>query len=540
MDNCLLSDTKILPNWYIKILSYFPDFRTSNNFFNDNNLNLYKMTKPKFATYSLNNIYDIFKLHPSYNNKDVTLIKYENETITLFEYSPATKLFKSQKVIKNNLSIDYDFINIVECVLSNDPKLILTEELFIGILYSLKINHITIPNLKDILSNLNHNECLKYYKSSYNYNFIYNAFDNLLDSFGVQNSTKIKRNEYKINFDIPNKILISTLTGGGDVKTTDFKNGKTINSKKDIIFHSIILTTILGRFCKQTGYKIKKLSVEYVIQQYLSSISINLREDILSMIKIMEYSKIFHLKNQEYYLSPNYENSVYDFFTNSSYWWSITASYSKYYKIKFDKINQISHNIFNDFKKLSKDNFVKVSCHSGCDNTFIEKCSKINNSLLFIETLPMLFSSSEYSPISASTNNRCEYKNIDINYGAEIKLYTDNGSLYADLNNSKKLSLLPIFSKDTIIESYKNSDISVVEYNLNKIRFPIIDLIKIEIAQDLLFIKDSILNNYVNYTSDPSFRLLSHLYGGNLIYERVSNGNRYLEIYNNIKSEYKI
>ena len=134
MDNCLLSDTKILPNWYVKILSYFPDFRTYNNFFNDKNFNLYKMIKPKFATYSLNNIYDIFKLHPSYNNKDIVLVKYENELITLFEYSPSTKIFQSKKVIENNLTLDYDFVNIVESVLSNDPKIILTEELFIGIL----------------------------------------------------------------------------------------------------------------------------------------------------------------------------------------------------------------------------------------------------------------------------------------------------------------------------------------------------------------------------------------------------------------------
>ena len=71
MDNCLLSDTKFLPNWYIKVLSYFPDYRTYNNFFNDKEFGLYKMIKPKYGIFSLKNVYDLLKIHPTLNNQDM-------------------------------------------------------------------------------------------------------------------------------------------------------------------------------------------------------------------------------------------------------------------------------------------------------------------------------------------------------------------------------------------------------------------------------------------------------------------------------------
>ena len=76
--------------------------------------------------------------------------------------------------------------------------------------------------------------------------------------------------------------------------------------------------------------------------------------------------------------------------------------------------------------------------------------------------------------------------------------------------------------------------------NLIKMRFTMIQLIKLDIAQYLLFIKDSIQNKNVIYTSDPNMRLLAHLYGINLIYEKISNGKRYLELYNSISSDYDI
>ena len=49
----------------------------------------------------------------------------------------------------------------------------------------------------------------------------------------------------------------------------------------------------------------------------------------------------------------------------------------------------------------------------------------------------------------------------------------------------------------------------------------------------------TIITNVV-YSSDPNMRLLTHLYGGNLIYERISNGKRYLELYNSTSSSYSL
>ena len=96
-----------------------------------------------------------------------------------------------------------------------------------------------------------------------------------------------------------------------------------------------------------------------------------------------------------------------------------------------------------------------------------------------------------------------------------------------------------MFSKETIIDKYnKDDNVILMEYNLLKMRFQMIDLMKLDIAQYLLFIKDSIQNKNVVYSSDPNMRLLSHLYGTNFIYERISKGNQYLELYNSTSSNY--
>ena len=113
MDNCLLHDNKILPNWYIKVLSYFPSHRTYNNFFNDKDFGLYKMIKPNYGIYSLKNVYDLLKIHPTLNNQDIIVLKHDKDYLTLFEYTPDTSKFLVQKIISNETSIDYNFINLI-------------------------------------------------------------------------------------------------------------------------------------------------------------------------------------------------------------------------------------------------------------------------------------------------------------------------------------------------------------------------------------------------------------------------------------------
>ena len=77
MDNCLLSDSRNLPLWYVKVLSFFPSFRTYNNFYNDKNYNLYQLISPKYGFYSLKSIYDIFNYHSSLKTQNIKLVKYE-------------------------------------------------------------------------------------------------------------------------------------------------------------------------------------------------------------------------------------------------------------------------------------------------------------------------------------------------------------------------------------------------------------------------------------------------------------------------------
>ena len=537
MDNCLLHDNKILPNWYIKVLSYFPNHRTYNNFFNDKDFGLYKMIKPNYGIYSLKNVYDLLKIHPTLNNQDIIVLKHDKDYLTLFEYTPDTSKFLVQKIISNETSIDYNFINLINAILSNDPKIMLYEELFIGILYALKNKHLTVPNLNSLLDGIKHEECLKFYKTSKNYNFIYLALDSLIESYG-SSSSKSNSSKYKITFNVPNNLLIDNITGGLTLEV--FKNGTTAAPKKDIIYHTVILSVIISRFCKQNGFKEKTLKIEYVLDQYLTTLNVALRNDILIMIKILEQNRILFKENEKYYILANFEESIYTFFVNSSYWWSLKSDLNVFYKVTHDGIDNIANQIYKNYKSLSKNNFIHVACHSGCDNTFIEKCAKLEDSLLFIETLPNLFSSNDNNNVAINSRG-LPYKDITLNIGIDIKLYTLDGSVYVDLNDNKKLILTPIFSKDTVIDKFKyNDNVLLMEYNLLKIRYPMIDLIKLDISQYLLYIKDTIKNDNLIYSSDPNMRLLAHLFGSNLIYERISGGNRYLELYDETSSDYSL
>ena len=88
---------------------------------------------------------------------------------------------------------------------------------------------------------------------------------------------------------------VSNISGGLTLDV--FKNGTTTAPKKDIIFHTIILCIIIGRFCKQTGLRKKILEIEYVIDQYLNTLDVSLKNDILIMIKLLELNRILFKKN---------------------------------------------------------------------------------------------------------------------------------------------------------------------------------------------------------------------------------------------------
>ena len=554
MDNCLLSNTKLLPNWYLKILSFFPEFRTFNNFFNNSDYSIYNVIKPKYGLYSLKNINDIFKYHPNLDKQKLIILKYDSNSISMFEY--LSNMFSVTKILEYDKKLDLDLNNIINNIITNEPKLILSQELLIGLFYALTIRKITYPFLEKKLHGLEKSKCLKYYRYLSGYNFIYNSLDNLIYSYQNKLKKKNKKNIYKINYDLPNNLLISNLIGG-DKELIEFINGNIKSSKINIQYQTIILSILISKFCKLNNENKKPFSIQFVIDTFINNLDSDLKNDMSMMIKIFQLHNILYKnENNIYFITPNYEDKIYNIFINSSYWWSFEIKSINYIKIS-ENIDEIVKLIFEIFSplmiKFNKKSYIPIACYSGCDNTFVEQCGNLNNSLLFIETLPLLFSSYKYETVfSLCKNNNLFYNNIELNKDIHIKLSKNK---LVDLDNYHNHILTPIFSNITIINNYnkkslqtskydttykKNNDNIYINYNTEKIKLNVLKSFNIYLSQYLLLIKDSKSNNNVIYTDDPNLKLLAHLYGCNLIYERLSNGNRYLEIYKSTKSVYSL
>jgi hypothetical protein len=540
MDNCLLSDSKNLPLWYVKVLSFFPSFRTYNNFYNNTDYELYQLISPKYGIYSLKSIYDIFNYHPILNTQNIKIVKYELNIITIFEYNKKTSNFDVVKNLDNSIKLDEDLKLLIDTLISNEPKIILTEQLIIGILYALKIDKLFYPNLYERLSGININLCLKDYKSSPNYDFIYHAFEDLLFKYGIHEKKERKRNQYKIEFNLPDSIILSNLIGG-DKSILEFKNGKVKSSKNDIMYNTIILCILFSRYSKKSNFNKNPFSVEYVIKIFLDEFDINMREDLIMMIKILELEKVLYKQGNEFIITANYEDRVHKLFINSSYWWSINPDKSNNVILINNDNKNLCKLIYDIFDSLEDDNIIKILCYSGCDKSFIEEVSKFDKSLLFIHTLAGMFSSYHYnySNFVASSDIK-NFKTIELKYDIPIKLYMNNTKPQIDLGSYNNLNLTSIFSNHTIINRFNPSQTLMMDYNINKLKFKIIDLLKIDIAHYLLFIKDALVNKYVLYTADPNLKLLAHLYGSNFIYEKISNGKRYLELYTKVSSDFSL
>ena len=541
MDNCLLSDSRNLPLWYVKVLSFFPSFRTYNNFYNNSNYNLYQLITPKYGFYSLKNIYDIFNYHSFLKTQNIKLVKYEFNIITIFEYNKKTSIFEVVKLLDNTLTLDEDLQLLIDSLISNNPKIIVTEQILIGILYALKIEKLYYPNLQDKLNDIDSNKFLKNYKQSTNYDFIYHAFEDLMFKYGIHEKPVRNKNLYKIEFNLPDTVLLSNLVGGDNSLLQDFKNGKVKSNKKEIMYNSIILCILFSRFCKNTNFNKKPFSLEFIIKIYLEEFDNKMKEDIIMMIKILEIEKLIFKENSEYQVSANFEDLVHKFFLNSSYWWSINVD-------KSEKVIEVTTNIknMNDiiqdlYDNLEEDNVINVLCHSGCDKTFIEEVSKYDKSLLFIYTLSSLYSSNNYTYSTFSTSTDIKYfKDIKLNYDVSLKLYMDGPKPKVDIGCYTDLNLTSIFSNIGIINNFNPSETIVMNYNINRLKFKIMDLIKLDISHYFIYLKDAISNNYLLYTLDPNFKLLCHLHGCNFIYENIKNGKRYLKMFTENNSDFSL
>ena len=109
-----------------------------------------------------------------------------------------------------------------------------------------------------------------------------------------------------------------------------------------------------------------------------------------------------------------------------------------------------------------------------------------------------------------------------------------------DIGSYSDLNLTPIFSNIGIINNFNPSETIVMNYNINRLKFKVIDLLKLDLSHYLVYLKDAKLNNYLLYTLDPNFKLLCHLYGCNFIYENIKNGKRYLKMFLENSSDFSL
>ena len=63
---------------------------------------------------------------------------------------------------------------------------------------------------------------------------------------------------------------------------------------------------------------------------------------------------------------------------------------------------------------------------------------------------------------------------------------------------------------------------------------------KVDLSQYILFALDCKINKYVMWTDDIYMKLIGFLYGNNMIFESIFDGNRILEMYSDSKEFYPI
>jgi hypothetical protein len=162
---------------------------------------------------------------------------------------------------------------------------------------------------------------------------------------------------------------------------------------------------------------------------------------------------------------------------------------------------------------------------------------------LFIRTLSWLYNSNlDKTATNKFRNVKNFYKDLSKNInGIKIKLiYDETDNHLIKFNETREFKLSSIYSYLSIIENYKNYDDFNINFNTYDLRFSFNEHMKIDLSQYILFALDCKINKYVVWTDDIYMKLICFLYGNDMIFENIFDGNRILELYSNKKEFYSL
>ena len=541
MDNHIINNAKNLPSWYIKILKLSRELLIYNNFFNNKEYKLCRIINPDYGFYSLKRPGDIFKIHPDLTNYyDLLIVEYDNVNnfMNVFSNNKDNLIpFKKYKIYNN--TNDTNLMKFIDDVLTNDSDIILSEKIITGLFRYLSSGELKYKFLSDKYNSMNPKYILKNYANVSNFKYLYSILNNL----------KLKNvNVNYIPKSIPEIPNIQKIT---EKKLEKFIQGKTLSKKNLIIYHSIILSTLIGRFGKKTNLNKVPFIIEFIIDTYIDSLNINLRDDLNLMIRMFEkYRLLLTDNNKKFFITIDYEANLLRLFTNKTYWWNINkitpnnidvsdnidgmskSIYKKFKNISI-KLKNSNKNIYIYKKKKKDKHVIPVCCHSGCDNTFIEK----NKNLFFIRTLSWIFCSSMFKTATNKYKLVADfYRNVSIDLGIKVDLVAQNNQHSLIINDGTPIMLTQIYSYMSIIENYVSYDNYSIYFNSNDYKLTLLEHMKMDIIQFLLFAMDCKNNNYLIWTNDIYMKLVALMYGCNLIFENLFEGSRILQLYSSGKS----
>ena len=212
---------------------------------------------------------------------------------------------------------------------------------------------------------------------------------------------------------------------------------------------------------------------------------------------------------------------------------SMSKSIYKKFKNISIKLKNSNKNIYINKKKIKDKHVIPVCCHSGCDNTFIEK----NKNLFFIRTLSWIFCSSMFKTATNKYKLVADfYRNVSVDLGIKVELVAQNNQHSLIINDGIPIMLTQIYSYISIIENYVSYDNYSIYFNSNDYKLTLLEHMKMDIIQLLLFAIDCKNNNYLIWTNDIYMKLIALMYGCNLIFENLFEGSRILQLYSSSKS----
>ena len=128
------------------------------------------------------------------------------------------------------------------------------------------------------------------------------------------------------------------------------------------------------------------------------------------------------------------------------------------------------------------------------------------------------------------------YRNVSIDLGIKVDLVAQNNQHSLIINDGKPIMLTQIYSYMSIIENYVSYDNYSIYFNSNDYKLTLLEHMKMDIIQFLLFAMDCKNNNYLIWTNDIYMKLIALMYGCNLIFENLFEGSRILQLYSSGKS----